>query len=808
MLDPLLRLLGAAPGQKGAFARVHATARKGTRPNTDPRPRRRRGFSPALENLEERTLLSGAQPGVYALTPLVGPSAPLPASLPGGLSPAQVRHAYGFDQITFSNGTVQGDGSGQTIAIIDAYDQPNIASNLATFDSTYGLPAPPSFLKVNESGGTTYPTASTSWGLEISLDVEWAHAIAPGAKILLVEANSNSWSDLFTAVNYARNQPGVAAVSMSFGGSEWSGMTSFDSYFQTPSGHSGVTFVASSGDSGTSGAPNYPSVSPNVLAVGGTQLSVDSSGNYLGETGWSGSGGGVSAYYSQPGYQNGVVTQSTARRTVPDVAYDGSSGSPFAIYDTSGYGGWVQVYGTSAGAPQWAALVAIADQGRALAGKAALDGASQALPALYQLPAADFHDITSGSNGGFSAGPGYDLVTGRGTPYANLVVAGLVGSTSSSGQGPTVVTQASATPSTVTGTTTGLTVSATDPAGATKLTYTWSVTAEPAGAAAPSFSANGTNAAQNSTATFHKAGSYTFQVTITDPSGLTATSSVSVTVNPTFTRVSVTPGSASLADGGTQQFTASALDQFGNAMATQPSWAWSLGSGGMGTVSSTGLYTAPGTGSGTVTIQGSGGGLMGTASVTIGSAPAAPSNLTARLVSSRQVSLTWTDNSNNETGFVIQRSMNGGAWTQIAVVGANVTTYTDTTVSKHKTYSYRVYAYNSTGNSGYSNVTSGLTPSVGTLALGAAPAGQTDAGVASALVTLGGSAKPAARETPAPFQGGAVTVGQPRFAGQALVSHAAMTGDLGASHAAPAAGDALGLLRGTEVSEDLGATAP
>jgi hypothetical protein len=264
--------------------------------------------------------------------------------------------------------------------------------------------------------------------------VQWAHAIAPGANILLVEANSNSWSDLMTAVNYARNQLGVSVVSMSWGGSEWLGEAGYDGYFTTPSGHGGVTFVASSGDSGSFGAPVYPSVSPNVLAVGGTQLSTNSAGNYLGETGWGngrrswrlgGSGGGISAYESQPGYQKGVVTQSTMR-TVPDVAYNASSSSPFAVYDTFFYSGWLQVYGTSAGSPQWSALVAIANQGRVLAGGATLDGPSETLFALYNLPASDFHDITSGSNGAYSARPSYDLVTGIGTPLAKLVVSRLV----------------------------------------------------------------------------------------------------------------------------------------------------------------------------------------------------------------------------------------------------------------------------------------------------------------------------------------------------------------------------------------------
>ncbi len=263
--------------------------------------------------------------------------------------------------------------------------------------------------------------------------MEWAHAIAPGARILLVEANSANLSDLLTAVNYARNQPGVSVVSMSWGAGEFSGENSYDSYFTTPAGHAGVTFVASSGDSGSAGAPEWPSIASNVLAVGGTQLATDASGNYVSETAWSGSGGGISAYESQPSFQKGVVTQSTTKRTVPDVAYDGSGSSPFAVYDTYSYSGWLEVYGTSAGAPQWSALVALADQGRALAGEGTLflDGPTQTLSAIYQLPASDFHDVTSGSNGGYSAGAGYDLVTGRGSPLANLVVAGLVGGTTS-----------------------------------------------------------------------------------------------------------------------------------------------------------------------------------------------------------------------------------------------------------------------------------------------------------------------------------------------------------------------------------------
>src|SRR5205807_5405207 len=176
------------------------------------------------------------------------------------------------------------------------------------------------------------------------------------------EANSATWSDLLAAANYARNLPGVSVVSMSWGSSEWAGEAANDGFFTTPSGRTGVTFVASSGHSGSAGGPEAPAVSPNVLAVGGTQLSIDGSDNYLGEIAWSGSGGGVSVYESQPTYQAGISPQSGTRRAVPDVAFNGASASPFAVYDTAAYGGWLTVYGTSAGAPQWAALVAIADQ--------------------------------------------------------------------------------------------------------------------------------------------------------------------------------------------------------------------------------------------------------------------------------------------------------------------------------------------------------------------------------------------------------------------------------------------------------------
>jgi hypothetical protein len=376
----------------------------------------------SFEELEPRSLLSAAgfdSSASVLIDPLAGTAKNYV------YTPGQVRHVYGFDQVKFGN--VAGDGSGQTIAIVDAYDDPNIAADLKNFDQVFGIKDPPSFLKVNQGGGSKLPAANSGWAMEIALDVEWAHAIAPGANILLVEANSSSLSDLLTAVNYARYQPSVSVVSMSWGAGEFAAETQYDSLFTTPTGHKGVTFVASSGDSGA--GTSWPSVSPNVLSVGGTTLTLGAGNTYGGEQAWSGSGGGWSSYEHEPNWQTGV--QSSGKRTNPDVAYDGNPSTGFYVYDTMPYyggAGWWSVGGTSAGAPQWAALIAIADQGRALNGVSSL---ANGQAALYQLSAADFHDITSGSNG-YAATAGYDEVTGRGSPLANYVIHDLLSAGSTS----------------------------------------------------------------------------------------------------------------------------------------------------------------------------------------------------------------------------------------------------------------------------------------------------------------------------------------------------------------------------------------
>jgi hypothetical protein len=480
---------------------------------------------------------------------VLGGATPLGSPGPTGYTPAQIQHAYGFDKISFSNGTVAGDGTGSTIAIVDAYDDPNIASDLKKFDAAFGLPDPV-FNKYDQNGGTSYPVADSGWITEIALDVEWAHAVAPKATIDLFEANSATFSDLLTAVQTAASTTGVNVVSMSWGGGEFFGENTYDSYFTTPAGHGGVTFVAASGDSGA--PPIFPAISVNVLAVGGTTLpNLDSAGNYTSETGWSGSGGGTSAVESQPSYQSGVVTQSSSLRANPDVSYDADPNTGFPVYDSYNNGTsapWGQWGGTSDAAPQWAGLIAIADQGRAQAGLGSLDSASQTLPKLYKLSASDFHDITSGTSTGsphFSAGTGYDLVTGLGTPIANLVVSDLVGQSSTAANHFGV----SAPSASTAGSSFNVTVTALNSSGNTDTGYTGTV----------HFTSGDTAAGLPGDYKFTTAdaGSHTFTFTL-DTAGnesVTATDTITSSITGSAT-VSVSPAAASQLAFGQQPTTA------------------------------------------------------------------------------------------------------------------------------------------------------------------------------------------------------------------------------------------------------------
>lgn len=346
------------------------------------------------------------------------------SSTPTGMTPSKVANAYGFSFIA-------NKGKGQTIAIIDAYDHPNIEKDLGVFNTRFGLPpcttANGCFVKVYASG--TRPVTDPGWALEIALDVEWAHAIAPEAKIMLVESASNFSNSLLRAVDVAV-QKGATVVSMSWGSDEWSTESSLDSHFA----QNGVSFVAASGDDGT--GPGWPAVSQYVVSVGGTSLRLTSGGAWSSESAWTGSGGGRSHYITQPSYQSAyVIAGANGKRSQPDVAFNGSPNTGFAVYDSvtlDGQSGWFQVGGTSAGAPQWAALIAIVNSMRRAQGKGNLPNPANQY--IYQVAKAAlttrFHDITTGSNGTCgslcNAKAGYDYVTGLGTPKANTLIPALV----------------------------------------------------------------------------------------------------------------------------------------------------------------------------------------------------------------------------------------------------------------------------------------------------------------------------------------------------------------------------------------------
>jgi SdrD B-like protein len=442
---PSPRWLPHAPASLGRAPAPHQAAAK---------------LAAAVEPLEIRRLLIG-YPNVIKHTSLSDnftasvsldnsftPAASVTTDADEYIAPTYLRAAYGLNNISF-NGT-PGNGQGETIAIIDAFSEPGLvdtsasnysSSDLAVFDSEFGIPDPPSLTILNESGGTSLPSTNTNITVENALDVEYAHAMAPDASIVLIECNSLNDSDLDTGINTARNLSGVDVVSMSFGGEEYSEETDNystsglgfldDGFFQTPSGHTGITFIASSGDGGY--GTQYPAASPYVLGMGGTDLE-ESSGTYDSESGWNDSGGGPSSYESKPSYQSGVDnTASTTRRLMPDMSLD--AGTPVYVYD-AGAGGWLIVTGTSIAAPSMAGVIAIADQGRALEGLGSLNGYTQTLPRIYELPANDFHDITTGSSGSGSlaqAGPGYDLVTGIGSVNGPGFVTDLAGGLTISG---------------------------------------------------------------------------------------------------------------------------------------------------------------------------------------------------------------------------------------------------------------------------------------------------------------------------------------------------------------------------------------
>ena len=261
---------------------------------------------------------------------------------------------------------------------------------------------------------TSSVAANSGWAMEMALDVQWAHAIAPNAKILLVEATTPSGANLLNAIDYATSRKDVVAISMSWGGAEFSDELSYDAHFVDKASPA-AAFFASSGDNGA--GASWPASSPNVIGVGGTSLALASSGALIAESAWSGSGGGVSAYEKEPAWQSAYkISKAAGMRAIPDVSYDADPASGYSVYLSTGSGSkakgsWSTVGGTSAGAPQWAAIKAL--------------GGSAALAKFYTDKASTsslkyFRDITSGSNGDCtyycSARKRYDYVTGLGSP--------------------------------------------------------------------------------------------------------------------------------------------------------------------------------------------------------------------------------------------------------------------------------------------------------------------------------------------------------------------------------------------------------
>ncbi len=300
-------------------------------------------------------------------------------------------------------------GGTQTIVIVDAYDYPSAGADLSTFSSRWGLPSA-NFVKKYATGHQPPNGCASGWEGEESLDIQWAHAMAPKAKIVLMEAASNSFSDLDAAVTaantYIQNHGGKGEISMSWGSSEFSSETGSDGLFT----QSNVVYFASSGDSA---GVSYPSASPNVVSTGATQINRNSSGNYtkqVGTTdcGFGGCGGGKSVYESRPSYQSGVSGVVGSQRGTPDIASDSSGNSPVWVYNSSCYNSWLEVYGTSVAAPTLAGVINNAGSFKA--------SSNAELTEIYnnRTKTADYTDITSGSCTGHSAKTGYDLCTGVG----------------------------------------------------------------------------------------------------------------------------------------------------------------------------------------------------------------------------------------------------------------------------------------------------------------------------------------------------------------------------------------------------------
>lgn len=333
-------------------------------------------------------------------TPVQSPT-PTPApGNPPGFGPGDLQSAYALPS--------SAAGSGQTVAIVDAFDDPTAENDLAVYRTQFGLApcttANGCFRKVNQTGGSTPPAANASWAQEISLDLDMVSAICPNCHILLVESNSAGFADLGAAVNEAASL-GANAISNSYGGTEFSTETAYDTYYN----HPGHAITVSSGDSGY--GVQYPASSQYVTAIGGTSLSRASNARGWSETVWSGAGSGCSAYEQKPAWQTDT---GCARRTVADVSAVADPNTGVAVYDSTSYNGqrgWLVFGGTSVASPVIASVYALAGNGGSVNYGSYPYGH---LSALF--------DVTAGSNGSCGSSylctgkAGYDGPTGNGTP--------------------------------------------------------------------------------------------------------------------------------------------------------------------------------------------------------------------------------------------------------------------------------------------------------------------------------------------------------------------------------------------------------
>lgn len=318
-------------------------------------------------------------------------------------SPTQIRNAYHFTHFQ--------TGKDKTIAIIVAYGNPNIVSDLQIFNTRFKLP--PADLTIVYPGGV--PTSSdANWALETALDVEWVHATAPDAKILLVVAQDATTDSLFAAIDYAV-QYGVDVISMSWGSDEFPEELTLDPHFNIPN----VIFLAASGNTNI---PSYPAASPYVLGVGGTSLQLDAWGNRIApEIAWFFSGGGISPYEAKPSWQtqSGSMPPST-NRTIPDVSLLADPYPGLYVYTSipiDSYVGWLAVGGTSAATVIWAGITSSlltppVTQLQFFTTLYRLAG-----PMCYTNPFYAYNDVENGNNGHYPALAGYDYVTGLGSPY-------------------------------------------------------------------------------------------------------------------------------------------------------------------------------------------------------------------------------------------------------------------------------------------------------------------------------------------------------------------------------------------------------